>query len=569
MSQFAAFFRAVWHLARPYFSAPEEQLAAWGLLGVIVALNLASVGLSVWFNHWYNDFYNALQEKNFESFKSLLAMFAGVAAAFIVVAVYRQYLQQMLQIRWRRWLTEVWLRRWLADETFYRMQTLGPETDNPDQRIAEDLRQFPAYSLTLTLGLMNAVVTLVSFLGILWTLSGNFAITLGGTEFSIPGYMVWVAIIYAAAGTALTHLIGRPLVKLNFDRQRVEADFRFHLVRVREHAEGIAFQRGADVERAGLARRFGSVVENFIAIMKRQKQLTWFTAGYSQLAVIFPFVVGAPRYFSGAIQLGGLMQTVSAFGQVQDALSYLIGAYTEIAEWRAVIDRLTGFHEGMTRAQALAAQSAIALHRDGDRVTAEDLAPALPDGRALFALDRLELAPGDSLLVEGRSGSGKTTLLRALAGLWPFGRGRIRRAPDADSLFLPQRPYLPLGTLRAALAYPLDPAKFDDTAYRDALAALDLAGLVPRLDEEAMWHQQLSGGEQQRVQLARALLHRPAWLFLDEATSALDAQTEARVLAALRAALPGTAILSIGHRPALRDAHARTLTLGAPAAMPG
>lgn len=564
MSAFTTFCRDFWSLAKPYFTDPKERVRAWSLLGVIVVLNLGSVGLSVWFNQWYNDFYNALQEKDFESFKTLLLHFSGVAFAFIVVAVYRLYLQSMLQIRWRAWLTENWTTDWLANRHYYHMQMMGLDTDNPDQRIAEDLRLFPAYSLSLTLGLMNAVVTLVSFLGILWSLSGDFSFTLGGTEYNIPGYMVWAAIIYAAAGTGLTHLIGRPLVKMNFDKQRLEADFRFHLVRVREHAEGIAFQHGETVERAGLLGRFQAVFANFYDIMIKTKQLTWFTAGYAQLALIFPFVVGAPRYFSGAIQLGGLMQIVSAFGQVQEALSYLITSYSEIAEWRAVINRLTGFREGLEKARAVAAQSQVTV-ADNATLAVDDLSLALPNTRPLMQVDGLTLNAGDSLLIGGKSGTGKTTLLRAIAGLWPFGRGTVRRPADGQSLFLPQKPYLPLGSLRAALAYPRDPATFSDADYKAALEALDLGKLSARLDEDAQWHQQLSGGEQQRVQFARALLLKPKWLYLDEATSALDEATEAKALAALRQHLPGTAVLSIGHRPALQQFHQQHRQL-APAA---
>lgn len=557
MSTFSAFCRDFWSLAKPYFLDPKERVSAWSLLGVIVILNLASVGLSVWFNQWYNDFYNALQEKDFESFKTLLLYFTGVAFAFIVVAVYKLYLQSMLQIRWRRWMTENWTADWLAGKHYYHMQMAGLGTDNPDQRIAEDLRLFPLYSLTLTLGLMNAIVTLASFLGILWTLSGDFSITLGGTEYSVPGYMVWVAIVYAAAGTGLTHLIGRPLVKMNFDKQRLEADFRFHLVRVREHAEGIAFQHGEAVEQSGLLARFHGVFNNFYDIMRKTKQLTWFTAGYGQLALIFPFVVGAPRYFSGAIQLGGLMQIVSAFGQVQEALSYLITAYTDIAEWRAVIERLTGFRSGLEKARALAAQSQVAVETSNSGLKVDDLALSLPDGKPLLQIDGLALNAGESLLISGKSGNGKTTLLRAIAGLWPFGAGRLQRAGDAQSLFLPQKAYLPLGTLRTALAYPRDPATFSDADYHAALESLDLDKLAPRLDEDAQWHQQLSGGEQQRVQFARALLLKPKWLYLDEATSALDEATEAKALDALHRNLPDTAVLSVGHRPALQAFHKR------------
>ncbi|QDO96609.1 ABC transporter ATP-binding protein/permease [Ferrovibrio terrae] len=561
-----SFFQAFWMLAKPYFSDPKERRVAWLLLTVIVILNLAGVGLSVWFNFWYNTFYTALQDKDYDTFKIQLLYFTAVAFAFIIVAVYKQYLQLMLQIRWRRWLTEHWLNDWLGGKNYYHMQMLGLDTDNPDQRISEDLRLFPAYSLTLTLGLLNAVVTLVSFLSILWTLSGPLDFMLAGHEISIPGYMVWAAFFYAAAGTWLTHLIGRPLVQINFDKQKLEADFRFHLVRVREHAEGIAFQRGETVERAGLGARFAQVFSNFYDLMRKTKQLTWFTSGYGQLALIFPFVVGAPRYFSGAIQLGGLMQIVSAFGQVQEALSYIINAYSEIAEWRAVIDRLTTFRNGLERARDVAAQSQVMVAKDGEALSIDRLQLDLPDGKPLMQADGLQLTAGDSLLVQGGSGRGKTTLLRAIAGLWPFGQGGVQRADDEASLFLPQKPYLPHGSLRAALSYPRDPAAFSDADYRAALAALDLAKLEPQLEEEAAWDQRLSGGEQQRVQLARALLIKPRWLYLDEATAALDEASEQKALAALRAALPQTAILSIGHKPALQAFHAqkRMLEAGAP-----
>lgn len=560
------FFRPLWALSKPYFTDPKERRAAWTLLVVIVLLNLATVGLSVWFNQWYNDFYNSLQEKDFDSFKTLLLYFTGVALAFIVVAVYKQYLQSMLQIRWRRWLTEHWLDDWLSDRNYYHMQMLGLGTDNPDQRISEDLRFFPLYTLTLSLGLLNAVVTLVSFLGILWNLSGDFSFELAGHSIDIPGYMVWVAIVYAGAGTWLTHLIGRPLVGLNFEKQKIEADFRFHLVRVREHAEGIAFQHGERVERAGLGQRFAHIFTNFYDLMRKTKQLTWFTSGYGQIAIIFPFVVGAPRYFSGAIQLGGLMQINSAFGQVQEALSFLITSYSDIAEWRAVINRLTTFRAGLEQARTLNEKQQIAVETTGNALNIETLKLDLPDGKPLMQADGLQLTAGDSLLVQGRSGKGKTTLLRAIAGLWPFGAGKLQRASDESSLFLPQKPYLPHGTLRAALAYPRDPAAFSDADYTAALEALDLGKLSPRLDEEATWDQQLSGGEQQRVQLARALLLKPKWLYLDEVTSALDNATEEKALAALRAALPETAILSIGHKPALAAFHKQRLMLeaGAP-----
>jgi len=562
MSQVAAFFRIFWSLARPYWTQSDEKLVAGLLLGVIVALNLANVALNVWFNTWYNEFYNALQEKDFDSFKTLLLYFTAVAVAFIVVAVYQYYLNQLLQLRWRRWLTETWLAGWLHDKRYYHMQISGLSTDNPDQRIAEDLRLFASFSLDILLGLMSSVVTLASFTHILWRLSGDLAFTLGGVDFHIPGYMVWVALAYSAAGTWITHLIGQKLVPLNFEQQRYEADFRFHLVRVREHAEGIALQHGEAAEARTLLGRFGHVYGNFLAIMRRQKMLIWFTSGYGQAATIFPFVVAAPRYFGGAIQLGGLMQIVSAFGQVQSAFSYLISAYSAIAEWRAVIDRLTGFRAGMERADLIAERSRIAVDtNDGQSLDISDLQVELPDGRPLLRLDRLLLHRGDRLLIVGRSGNGKTTVLRAIAGLWPYGRGHVSRATDDNCLFLPQMPYLPVGSLRAAIAYPRDPASFGDADYTAALQAMGLGHLAGRLDEESNWSQVLSGGEQQRLQLAGASLIRPAWLFLDEATSALDETSERDALTALRMAMPDSAVISVGHRLALTEFHEHKLAI--------
>ncbi|HEX6959046.1 MAG TPA: ABC transporter ATP-binding protein/permease [Ferrovibrio sp.] len=562
MSRLAAFFRAFWGLAKPYWTRSDEKGRAWGLLIVIVALNLSTVALSVWFNFWYKSFYDSLQNRNFADFKTYLLQFCGVAVAFIIVAVYQTYLSQMLRLYWRRWLTDHWLDEWLARKRYYLMQLLPLGTDNPDQRLADDLRLFTDYSLSLALGLLNSVVTLFSFLGILWSLSGDFALPLFGHQIAIPGYMVWAALIYAGIGTWLTHKIGRPLVRLNFDQQRYEADFRFHLVRLRENVEGIALQDGEAAEKAALGSRFRHVVDNFFAIMKKQKQLTWFTSGYGQVATVFPFIVGAPRYFSGGIALGDLMQTVSAFGQVQSSLSYIIGAYTDIAEWWSVINRLQGFVEGLGKADAINAASKIAA-ASGETLAVENLSLELPDGRRLFDLDRLDLQAGGSLLIEGRSGNGKTTFFRALAGLWPFGKGRIQRPGAHEVLFLPQKPYLPIASLRAALAYPEGPDRYQTEEYRAALTAIGLGAFAGRLDEEANWAQLLSGGEQQRVQIARALLKQPRWLFLDEATSALDEASEAAVLEALRQALPHGTLVSIGHRPALAALHRDRLTLGA------
>jgi len=561
------FLPDLWTLTKPYWFS-EERWAARGLLAVIVALNLGLVYINVQLNQWNNDFYNTLQNMDKDGFFHQLAKFGMIAAAYIVVAVYQLYLNQMLQIRWRRWLTNRYLADWIGERTYYRLQLTDRGTDNPDQRIADDLAAFCDKTLNLTLGLMSAVVTLVSFVAILWTLSGTLSVPLDGGHIDIPGYMVWVALVYAIVGTVLIHFIGRPLVGLNFNQQKFEANFRFSLVRFRENAESIALYAGEADELRGLGHRFNDVVTNWWAIMKRQKSLTWFRAGYNQIATIFPFVVAAPRYFAGSIQLGGLMQTASAFGQVQDALSWFVNAYTQLAEWRATVDRLTTFHNAtqVARADARSNAGVVTATHDENRYTASNVNIDLPGGAPLIAPFNLELKPGESVLVTGPSGSGKSTLFRALAGIWPFGRGTIARPRDARVLFLPQKPYLTIGTLREQLCYPAANGTFDDNALRAALVDCKLEHLAGRLDEEQHWAQLLSGGEQQRVAFARALLHEPAWLFMDEATSALDDTTETELYRLLGNRLPHAAIVSIGHRANLRPLHGRRLEIHAAAA---
>ena len=560
MAPIRAFLRDLWTLTRPYWFS-DERWAARGLLAVVVALNLGLVYLEVLFNRWQNDFYNALQDKNIAAFYDLLVYFSALAAAFIAAAVYQLYLNQMLQIRWRRWLTDRYLEEWIGNRTHYRMQFTDRGTDNPDQRISEDLALFVDKTLNLSLGLLSAVVTLASFVAILWSLSGPLAVTIGGTSVSVPGYMVWVALLYAVIGTWLTHLVGRPLIGLNFSQQKFEDNFRFSLVRVRENGESIAIYGGEADETRGLRRRFADVVNNWWEIMRRQKKITWLRSGYGQIAIIFPYVVAAPRYFSGAIQLGGLMQTASAFGQVQGALSWFVSAYVQLAEWRATVDRLTGFHAATERARAAALHdTGLATATGGARLAMEGMKLNLPDGSPLLAPFDAAILPGEKVLVTGPSGSGKSTLFRALAGIWPFGGGRLVK-PAGRTLFLPQKPYLTIGTLREQLSYPAAPGTFDDAAYRAALVDCGLPPLTGRLDEEQHWAQILSPGEQQRIAFARVFLHRPDWVFLDEATSSLDEASEARLYQLLNEKLPATTVVSIGHRPTLREFHGRNLAI--------
>ena len=551
-----------WRIIRPYWVS-EDRGPGLGLLLVVVSLTLGMVYLSVLLNRWNNDFFSALQEKNAVAFRRQLLQVGWLVGAFIVLAVYQLYLNQMLEIRWRRWLTERYLRAWLTDRAYYRMQLVDGEADNPDQRIAEDVQLLISHTLALFIGGLRAIVTLGTFVAILWGLSGRLAVPIGGLTLILPGYMVWVSILYATGGTWLTDWIGRPLVRLNFDRQRYEADFRFSLVRFRENTEGVALYRGEPDEFRGFRELFEAVVRNWWGIMRRQKRLTTFTSGYSQGAWIVPSVVAAPRYFRGELGLGGLMQTVGAFNQVQDALSFFVVSYKEIADWCAVVERLAGFERVLERMRRAAALGDGVRHVDGDdtRLTVEDVDLHLPDGRPLVTHVNLSLVRGDSVLLGGASGSGKSTLFRAIAGIWPFGRGEIRASPRARVLFLPQRPYLPIGTLRSVVSYPMPAAGVDDATLREALEAVDLAGLAGRLDEAGHWALQLSPGEQQRIAFARALVQKPDWLFLDEATAAVDEVTEARLYRLVRDRLPGTTLFSVGHRATLRPFHARRLVV--------
>lgn len=562
MANFKTTFKEFTGIALPYYRS-EDRWAGRVLLAVVIALQLFQVWLNVQFNTWYNAFYTALQNKDWDTFIWQLGVFSLLAAFFIVSAVYQLYLQQWLQIRWRNWLTQRYLGRWLGQGTHYRMRLKGDQADNPDQRIADDVREFVDSTLSIGIALLGSVVTLVSFVVILWNLSSATPLMIGQKSFEIPGYLVWAALIYAILGTWVTHLVGRPLIKLDFDQQRYEADFRFALVRLRENAEEVALLAGEESEGVRLRDRFGSVIRNWYEIMRRRKRLTFLTAGYSQVAIIFPFIVVSPVYFFGSMTLGGLMQIASAFGQVQSALSFFVTAYTAIANWKAVLNRLTGFEASIAWAQSLdrTAPRLEFLTDGGNALLVEEFAVELPNGEEIVRLAEFSIEPGERVLVTGPSGAGKTTLFRALGGVWPFGSGSMRVPPGASVLVLPQRPYMPLGTLRGALAYPGAPDAFTPEAIDDVLQAVGLGSLRDQLDETAYWADKLSGGEQQRVSIARALLQKPHWLFLDEATGALDEESEAQLYRLLIERLPGTAIVSIGHRASLAQFHRRFFEL--------
>ncbi|MCK9515956.1 MAG: ABC transporter ATP-binding protein/permease [Ottowia sp.] len=575
LARFGSFLRQVWHLSAPYFSS-REKWRARGLLLAIVALNLGAVYMLVLINQWNRLFYDALQNHDEVVFWHQLGRFTWLAMVFVVIAIYRFYLTQLLQLDWRAWMTRNLMGRWLHGQAFYRMELTRydppahtrwqrsglPEPgqrvpDNPDQRLQEDVDLFTTQTVGLSMGFLNAVVTLSSFVGILWSLSGSFSFQLDGSQWTIPGFMVWMALLYCVLGTVLAHYIGRPLIGLNFEQQRREATYRHHLIRVREYSEAIALDHGERVEERRLDGRFASVLSNFLALIRKQKQLVGFTNLFGQAAVVFPFIVAAPRFFSHAIQLGELMQIASAFDRVQGALAWFVDNYSDLAAWRATTERLTSFEASLARQERQLARSAqtVLASAPGDGLSADGLSVALPSGEALLANVSLRLAPGQHTVLQGSSGSGKSTLFRALAGIWPWASGRTS-LPD-NLMFIPQRPYFPDGSLRDALAYPEPAGQYDDAELRQALRDALLPDLACRLDTRDNWTQKLSGGELQRLAIARVLLKKPAWILADEATSALDIQAEQTLYARLKkmAEEAGGALFSIAHRRAAAAFH--------------
>ncbi|KAB0637990.1 ABC transporter ATP-binding protein [Burkholderia stagnalis] len=555
---------SAWSLVKPYWVSSEWKVA-WGLLVTIIAINLCVVWINVRLNKWNAQFYNALQSKDVHDFPNLLLQFSALAFAFIILAVYGRYLRQMLGFRWRQWLTERFLGQWLGDRAFYRIER-DRLADNPDQRITDDLQSFATTTLSLSLDLLSTVVTLVSFITILWSLAGALTVTLGATPIAIPGYMVWAAALYAVVGSLIIQKVGHPLVSINYQQQRVEADFRFGLIRVRENAEQIAFYDGETTENGNARNLFMRIRDNWWRVMKYTKRLTFVLSFYGQIAIIFPLVVAAPRYFAGAFSFGVLMQISSAFGTVSDSFSWFINSYATLVEWRATVNRLREFKRVMSASHLKESVSpatehgGINLHYvDAERLSTSSLKLALPNGNALADIGSVTIEPGSRWLVVGKSGSGKSTFMRALAGLWPFGDGAIDAPVSARMMFVPQTSYLPIGTLKAALTYPAGADAYSDDACRDALRACRLEDYADRLGESAHWTRVLSPGEQQRLAGARVLLHKPDFLFLDEATSALDADNEARLYHLFNERLPQAAIVSIAHREALAAFHGGTI----------
>jgi putative ATP-binding cassette transporter len=551
---------SAWSLIKPYWVS-EERGVAWGLLVAIIAINMTVVWINVRLNSWNADFYNALQNKNVRDFPHLLLIFTGLAFAYILLAVYGRYLRQMLAFRWRQWLTNRFLEQWLGDKAFYRIER-DRLADNPDQRISDDLQSFATTTLSLSLDLLSTLVTLVTFITILWTIAGALTFSLGATPVTIPGYMVWAAALYAILGSLIIQKVGHPLVSINYQQQKVEADFRFGLIRVRENAEQIAFYDGISTETANAKTIFQRIRDNWGLIMKYTKRMTFVLSFYGQIAIIFPIMVAAPRYFAGAFSFGVLMQISSAFGTVSDSFSWFINSYSTLVEWRATVNRLREFKRVM-RSTHIREETSPATEHGGinlhytstPSLTTNGLMLALPNGTPLSRVANVSIEPGSRWLVVGPSGSGKSTLMRALAGLWPFGDGTIDAPVDAKMMFIPQMSYLPIGTLRAALSYPSPGGTFSDDESREVLRMCNLEAYADRLDESAHWARSLSPGEQQRLAAARVLLHKPDFVFLDEATSALDAENELHIYNTLVERLPKAAILSVAHRESVAMFH--------------
>jgi len=547
--------RALWRLIRIYWSSPDAKWGALLLLGA-VALELGTVRAQLFIAEAQGQTWDALETREAAPFFQAMTFLVASMALFVVASTYRTYLRQALEIRWRRWLTAHYLERWMNVQAYCQMELHRGEIDNPDQRVAEDVRDFVASALGLSLSLLAAVATLVSFGGLLWSLSRDWPLELNGTPLHIPGFMLWVAVGFSLLSMWLTHLVGRRLVPINFDKLRYEADFRYGLMRFRDNVDTAVFSRGDGVERIGSLARFKSVVDNFWQLIRAQRNLNLLTTGIAQANEIVPLLLAVPFYLARLISLGTIAQTRIAYGQVAAGLAWFVNAYQEIARWRANIERLSAFAEMMDATQRELAGAGIRLEPSPDQaLRLRDLDVEMPRGRRLLAHVNASLAPGERVAVTGPSGSGKTMLMRAIAGVWPFGAGSIEVPTRARTLFLPQWPYLPMGRLRAAVSFPAAEGSFADDDIREALGLLGLAHLAPRLDEEGQWEQQLSPHEQQRLALARVLLHEPEWVFLDKATSALDEEMEKRVYRLISERLPEATVISVAHRPEVADYH--------------
>jgi putative ATP-binding cassette transporter len=550
------------HLVR----SPRRWKVLTLVFGVVVVLLLNIVG-QIYLNRWQRSFFDAIEKKNLALIGQELLVFLVIIAVLLTIVVSQTWLHEMLKVRLREWLTHHLLDLWFPAGRAYRLGISEEMGVNPDQRIQEDTRNLSEMSADLGIGFLQAALLLVSFVGVLWGMSQNITFTSLGVTVAIPGYMVWAALGYAALGSWLTWLVGKPLIRLNAQRYAREADLRFSLVRVSESAESIALYAGEPDERRITNRYVNQVISVARQMSVALSQLVWITSGYGWLAIVVPILVALPGYLHGTLTLGGLMMVVGAFNQVQTSLKWFVDNFPRAADWRAALHRVTAFHDALLMVDERDEEPSIKLkpHPQGHLVF-ERVSVWLADGGVVISEATTDIEPGERVLVVGDSGTGKSTLLRAIGGLWPWGTGTIYLPPREEMMFLPQRPYMPLGTLRQAVTYPAHVERFTDDQIKGALIRVGLPEFVNRLDDDERWDRLMSLGQQQRLAFGRVLLHQPKWVFLDEATAALDEENQQRVMSIFDEELPQTSIVSIGHRPGLEAFHRRTLHLiGGPA----
>ena len=544
-------------LAKPFWLS-KQKYYAWPLLILIIILNLSIVGMSVLINNWYNGFYDSIQNYDKVAFMKSIFRLCYLAFFYILLQVLSFYLRKHLEIKWRKWANNYYISNWFKNKAYYKTKFLNNSVDNPDQRISEDINGFIVLSLDLTLGLLSEIVSLISFVIILWKISGTFSFNLGQHKFTIHGYMVFASLLYAMVGTYFTFKIGKPLIRLNYQEQAYEASFRYNLMRVRENNESIAFYNGEKSEQHNLMNRFNMVANNFIFIVYRQIKIDIFKIAYSQIAIIFPFVILASKYFTKVIKLGGMMQIIQAFNKVNDACSYFINAYTSLSGWRAVMDRLIGFNQNIQETEKFLP---LVVKNSGITIKVTNLNLYLPNGCMLMKDVNFELHRGDRLLIKGCSGSGKTSLLRALAGIWPFVNGEVEQQPGIHSLFMSQKPYMPIDHLYNSICYPLLQKLPQRSYVLSLLKQCELEYLVGKLDDIGNWSSILSVGEQQKIAFCRLLLNQPDIVYLDEATSALDEESESILYNLVINKLPNTVIVSVAHRSSVNKWHNKIINL--------